>query len=152
APPGVLPAPSRGSAVAISADDSIVVAVNRDVGSLSVFSVVYAPDTSPPTVKKTAEGQLGAGSEPGQGGVAPDSATAYVVLRKDQDLVKIGDLKNAPHEIGRVHVGSEPTAVALTPTAARAWVVNWVDGTLMGVDTQAMTVASTIDLNDALVK
>jgi hypothetical protein len=124
--------------------------VNRDVGSISIFSIAYAEDASPPTLKKTAE--LAVGGEPWQVAIAPDSTTAYVVLRKDQQLVKVADLKTAPREAARVQVGSEPTALALTPTAARAWVANWVDGTLMGIDTASMRVTSTVDLNAALVK
>lgn len=142
--------PSRGSAVALSEDDSILVAVNRDVGSVSVFSIEYPADGTPAKVTKKAE--VAVGAEPWQVVLSPDGDTAYVVVRKDQKLVKVSGLKGTPAVAGSVAVGSEPTGVALVPTGARAWVANWVDGTLMGIDTAAMTVASTIDLNDALVK
>ena len=39
---GELPGPSRGSAVVLSADDRVAVMVNRDVGSVSVFSLSYS--------------------------------------------------------------------------------------------------------------
>ncbi|MBN9161911.1 MAG: YncE family protein [Myxococcales bacterium] len=145
----IAPGPSRGSAIAISADDSTVVAVNRDVGSISVFSASYPDDGTPAKLEKKAE--VPVGGEPWQVVLSPDGDSAYVVLRKDQKLVKVGGLKTTPAVAGSVAVGSEPTGVALTPGGTRAWVANWVDGTLTGVDTAAMTVGSTIDLNTALV-
>ena len=149
-PSGVLPGPSHGSAVALSPDDSVAVMVNRDVGSVSIFDITY-PQTGSPVVTRKKELSLGAGSEPWQVVVAPDGVTAFVLLRKDQKLVKIGDLKGDPKDVGRLAVGSEPTGLALTPTGARVWVANWVDGTLMAVDTETMVLARTVDLNAALV-
>lgn len=145
----IAPGPSRGSAVAISADDAIVVAVNRDSGSISVFKTTFPEDGSPASLAKTHELEVGA--EPWQVAISPDGDTAYVVVRKDQKLVKITGLKSTPVVAGSVLVGSEPTALALTPGGSRAWVANWVDGTLTGVDTNAMEAKSTIDLNVALV-
>ncbi len=138
--------PSRGSALALTEDDSIAVSVNRDVGSVSVFSVSYT--SGAPQLSRTAE--VAVGAEPWQVVVHPDGDTAFVVLRRDQKLVKLTGLKSTPTVAGSVATGSEPTAVALTPTGAVAWVANWVDGTLMGVDTATMTVKSTVDLNKAL--
>src|SRR5207248_11089026 len=90
-------------------------------------------------------------SEPFQVAIAPDGNTAYVVLRQSQKLVKIGSLHSGPAKTGEVAVGSEPTAVALSPTGAHAYVANWVDGTVSDVDPSQMKVSSTIDLNAALV-
>jgi hypothetical protein len=141
--------PSRGSAIATSGDDSIVVSVNRDAGSITVFKATYPDDGSPAKLEKSAE--LPVGAEPWQVVISPDGDTAYVVLRKDQKLVKVTGLKATPTVAGSVAVGSEPTGLALTPGGSRAWVANWVDGTLMGIDTNAMALTSTIDLNAALV-
>ena len=41
---GELPGPSRGSAIVLSADDRVAVMVNRDVGTVSVFSLEYPRD------------------------------------------------------------------------------------------------------------
>jgi hypothetical protein len=147
----VLPSASRGSALALSPDDAVAVMVNRDSGSVSVFALDFPADGTAPKVTKTAEVQLGAGSEPWQVVVGPDGDTAYVVLRRDQKLARIKSLRSLPKLDGAVDVGSEPTGVALTPTGATAWVANWVDGTLTGVDTQTMAAKSTVDLNAALV-
>ncbi|MCA9585511.1 MAG: YncE family protein [Myxococcales bacterium] len=147
-PTTIAAGPSRGSAVAVSGDDSVVVMVNRDAGSVSVFKVTY-PDEAPPQVDKVAD--VAVGGEPWQVVISPDGATAYVVLRKDQKLVRIVDLKGAPKVDGEAKTGSEPTGVALTPSGARAWVANWVDGTLSGIDTKTMATVSTVDLNASLV-
>ncbi|MDB4992738.1 MAG: collagen triple helix repeat domain protein, partial [Myxococcaceae bacterium] len=89
-PPGtVLPDASRGSAIALSPDDSIAVMVNRDLGSVSVFDLAYPAEGASATVTKKAEISLGAGSEPWQVVIGPDGTTAFVVLRKDQKLVRI---------------------------------------------------------------
>jgi DNA-binding beta-propeller fold protein YncE len=143
--PTVLPGPSRGSAVALSADDSIAVVVNRDTSSVTVLSMRY---DGTPAASKVAE--ITVGREPWQAAISPDGDTAYVVTRRDQRLVRIDHLKSAPQKGASVQVGSEPTSVALTPTGAQAWVANWVDGTLSAVDTKNMTIAATVDLNAAL--
>ncbi len=151
-PPGnfLATGPSRGSAVALSWNDATLVAVNRDLGSVTVFGVAYGVDGAPPTLTKKAE--IPVGGEPWQVAISPDNDTAYVVLRKDQKLVRIGGISTAtPAVKGSVATGSEPTAVALSPTGKTAWVANWVDGTLTAVDTAAFTVKKTVDLNAALV-
>jgi YVTN family beta-propeller protein len=146
-PVTVSDAPSRGSSIALTQDDTVAVAVNRDVGSVSVFGVV--PD--PIAITKKGDVDLGAGSEPWQVVVTPDGASALVVLRQAQQVVKIDDLKGTPKKGAVVKVGSEPTGIALSPTGRKAYVANWVDGTLAVIDTQTMTVTKTVDLNAALV-
>lgn len=148
-PLSIAPGPSRGSAIAISADDAVVVAVNRDSGSITVFKTTFPEDGTPASLAVVAEVPVGA--EPWQVALSPDGDTAYVVVRKDQKLVKVSGLKSTPVVAGSVAVGSEPTGLALTPGGSRAWVANWVDGTLTGVDTKTMEAKSTVDLNAALV-
>jgi DNA-binding beta-propeller fold protein YncE len=144
----VLPAHSRGSAVAVSRDDSIALVVNRDVGSASVLDLGY---DKTPSVDKRAELSFSPGSEPWQAVFAPDGDTAYVILRKEQQLVRIKNLKTKPKIEGSCDVGSEPTGVALSPTGKSAFVANWQDGTISVVDTAKLTVRETYDLNAALV-
>jgi mono/diheme cytochrome c family protein len=146
----VLPGPSHGSSVALSPDDSVAVVTNRDVGSVTVLKMSY-PTGAPATAAVIGEVNVGMGSEPWQAVISPDNTIAYVALRHDQKVAEITGLQSAP-ALGRtVAVGSEPAGIALTPTGAKAWVANWVDGTLMGIDTASMTVASTVDLNAPLV-
>ncbi len=144
-----LAGPSHGSTIGLSEDDARAVVVNTDVGTVSVFSIDWAADALP-TVTKTAEVEVGA--EPAQTVVHPNGRSAFVIARKDQKLVRVDDLGGAPKKGAEVAVGSEPTSLALEPTGKRVWVSNWVDGTLMAIDTATMQVAATVDLNAALVE
>ncbi len=147
-PTTVLRGPSHGSAVALSADDSTAVVVNRDAGTVSVLRLTYGSGT--PTATVAAELDVGAGSEPWQTVISPDGNRAFVVLRKAQQLVAIDNLTGSPTVGAKAAVGSEPTGLALTPTGRRVWVANWVDGTVSVVDAASMSVAKTLDLNAAL--
>ena len=147
-PTPVAAGPSRGSSIAVSADDSIVVACNRDSGSVSVFKTTYTPG-APTVLTKTYDVPVGA--EPWQVAIAPDSDTAWVVVRKDQKVVQIKGLKSMPTVGASVTVGSEPTGLALTPTGKYLAVANWVDGTVSLIDTASAKVFVTVDLNAALV-
>ncbi|HEY6880620.1 MAG TPA: hypothetical protein VI299_21505, partial [Polyangiales bacterium] len=143
--------PSRGAALALSADESVVAVVNRDVGTLSVLRVKYEQGKGT-TTEPACEVQLGVGSEPWQVVIAPDDDTAYVVLRRDQKLVRVKNLKGEATVDGMVQVGSEPTSLALSPTGRTAYVANWANGDLSVVDTQSLRVVSTVDLNGPLAK
>ncbi len=134
----------RGSAIALSSDEKSIVAVNRDVGSVSVFTVDYS--SGQPEIALTKE--LPVGAEPWQVAIDGCGTTAYAVLRKDQKVVEITGIGTATPAVGRsVAVGSEPTSLALTPHNTKLYVSNWVDGTLSVVDPAQMTMQSTIDLN-----
>jgi YVTN family beta-propeller protein len=137
---------TRGAAIAVSADDSIIVAVNRDAGSVTVVGVDYASGT--PALTKKAE--IAVGGEPWQVAIDGCGDKAYVVLRKDQKVVEITDLKGAPTKGKEVAVGSEPTAIAITPNNTSLYVANWVDGTLSVIDPVKMAAVKTVDLNATL--
>src|SRR5690348_1156401 len=77
-PTSIAPGPSKGSAIAVSADDSIVVACNRDAGTVSVFAMKYSASGAP-TAQET-EVDLGTGTEPWQVAIGPDGDTAWVIL------------------------------------------------------------------------
>jgi hypothetical protein len=139
--------PSHGSTIALTGDDSRLVVANHDVGTATVFSIDYASSTLP-TLNKLAE--IAIGGEPSAVAVHPDGDTAFVLSRMDQKLVKITGLLSTPVRAGEVAVGSEPTGLAMTPLGSMIWVTNWVDGTVMGIKSDTMTVATTIDLNAAL--
>ena len=137
---------TRGSAIAITSDDSRIITVNRDAGSVTVMSVDNS--MTPPVVATVKE--LPVGAEPYQVAINGCDDTAYVVLRKDQKLVEITGLKTTP-AVGRtVAVGSEPTSLAITPHNSKIYVSNWVDGTLTVVDPFMMAVTGTIDLNTTI--
>ena len=146
----IAPGPSRGSAIAISADDSVVVAVNRDSGSVTVFKTTFPEDGSPATLAKSAEVPVGA--EPWQVAISPDGDTAYVVAPQGPEA-REGRRASRARRPSPARSRSAPSRPASRsrPGGTRAWVANWVDGTLTGVDTATMNVKSTIDLNAALV-
>src|SRR3954468_2074878 len=82
---GELPGPSRGSAVVLSADDRVAVMVNRDLGTVSVFSLDYprdgysrdGKDSFLPVITKKAEISVGAvDSEPWQAVLSPGGTKA----------------------------------------------------------------------------
>jgi YVTN family beta-propeller protein len=150
APPGVQGDPTSGSAIAISPDDSLAIVANRDVGSISVLTLGFDKEALT-QLTMTKELPLGPGSEPYQVAFAPDGANAYVLLRRDQALVKVGSLTSSPKMLSRAAVGSEPTGLAINAAGTRAYVANWNDGTVSVVDTSTMQVVRTVDLNPALV-
>lgn len=148
---------TKGGAIDISEDDTRVVVVNRDTGSLSVLEPTYGAADEP--LKKLNEVvhvcndiEEGDHGEPWQVALTPNGETAFVVCRSEQVVVEVIDIKKPNTRLGRrVSVGSEPTGIALTPRATAAWVANWVDGTLMRIDTAKMSVTDIVDLNAALV-
>ncbi len=138
---------TRGSPIAITADDSRLVVANRDNGTVSVLAVDYGDDL--PAMTNVDE--LAVGGEPWQVVMNRCGTRAYAVLRRDQSVVEITDIRGTPTLGQSADVGSEPTALALTPNGTRMYVANWVDGTLTIVDPGNMTKAGTVDLNAALV-
>lgn len=142
----VAPLPSHGSTIAISADDSRVVAANRDAGTVSVFGIDWA--ASVPALTKIAEVPVGA--EVSQVVIHPSGEYALALSRVEQKLVRIDDLRGTPKAGATVKTGSEPTGIALSPFGDTAWVANWVDGTVSVVTTETMQVGRTIDLNAVL--
>jgi YVTN family beta-propeller protein len=145
-----LKGPTRGSAIAISSDDALLVVANRESGSVTVMSVAF-DSGGQPTLTKTAEVAVGAGTEPWQVAIDGCDDTAYVVLRKDQKVVEITDLKTKPAKGREISVGSEPTSLALTPYNSKLYVANSVEGTLSVIDPLTMKLTDTVDLNAALV-
>jgi YVTN family beta-propeller protein len=142
------PGATRGSSIAISPDDSVIVAANRDAGTVSVITVDYAGPL--PALTKTAE--IDVGAEPWQVAIDGCGEKAYVVTRKDQTVVEIVGLKGAPAKGATAVVGSEPTGIAITPNNGSLYVANWVDGTISVVSTETMMVTKTIDLNPVLAE
>jgi YVTN family beta-propeller protein len=149
-PAARLEQPSRGSPVALSPNETLALVVNRDVGSVTLLGLDRSNPGAPPA-EVLHEIALGAGSEPWQVAFGPDGDTAFVVLRKDQRLVRIRYLNSEPVVDADVKVGSEPTGLALSPSGDRVFVTNWNDGTVSVVDAASMKAKKPIDLNPALV-
>jgi DNA-binding beta-propeller fold protein YncE len=125
--PSTLLRPSRSSAIAITTDDAVVLAVNPDNDSLSVINAQ--------TKTKVAAVTFAAGSMPVSVALHPDNKTAFVALRKAQKLVKVVALDTiTPRADSQYSVGSEPTGVALSPNGKYAVVANFGDTFVSLVD------------------
>jgi mono/diheme cytochrome c family protein len=140
------PLPSHGASVAVSPDDTRLVAANRASGTVSIFAIDWTGTR--PALTKLAE--LAVGGEVSQVVMHPSGDFALALSRLDQKLVRIDGLRGVPSVGSVVKTGSEPTGLALTPFGDTAWVANWVDGTVLAVDVATMTVKRTVDLNVAL--
>ncbi|MBK7857396.1 MAG: hypothetical protein IPJ65_01985 [Archangiaceae bacterium] len=130
----VLLRPDRSSTIAITTDDAILVAVNPDNDTVSIFNAA--------TKARTAVVSTGANTQPVSVTIHPDKKTAFVVLRKSQELIKINDINTITPTVNatRAAVGSEPTGVALTPTGATAVVTNFGEDRVSFVTTATMAV------------
>ncbi|HEY0715075.1 MAG TPA: hypothetical protein VGF45_20505, partial [Polyangia bacterium] len=158
-PPGMTPAtpatpgtarkiPTHGSAVAITADDKWAVAANRTAGRISVFKLDFNGQTR---AVKTGEVNVGKTSEPWSLVIGNDDNTAFVILRKEQKVLRIRNLRSMPVVDGEVGTtGAEPTGLAISPTGARLYTTNWSDGTVSVIDSGTMKTVRVIDLNPAL--
>jgi DNA-binding beta-propeller fold protein YncE len=137
---------TNGSAIAITKDTKVAIAVNRTAGNVAIFDVTFG--TTPAATRKAL---LDVGAEPWDVVIGNDDDTAYVIVRKDQKVVKIKGLKGAPTvDATSAASGSEPTGIAISPTGAKLYVSNWAEGTLSVVNTADMTVGTKIDLNAAI--
>jgi YVTN family beta-propeller protein len=140
--------PTNGSAIAITADDKWAVAANRTAGRVSVFKVDLPGGAAATT--KTADLDVGKTSEPWAVVIGNDDNTAYVILRREQQVVRIKNLRGTATVDTRTATGSEPTGLAISPTGKTLYVANWADGTVSLVDSGTMMVTTTVDLNPAL--
>jgi DNA-binding beta-propeller fold protein YncE len=140
--------PTNGSAIAINAASDVIVAANRQAGTISVFDLDAT--TSPPTLTRTADIAV-AGAEPWQVVIGNDDDSAYVILRATQEVVRVVNLHATPAlALVRGSTGAEPTGIAISPLGDRIYAANWGEGTI-SVFNAALTELPSIDLNDALV-
>ncbi len=140
-----------GSAVALSADERVAVVCNRSAGVVSVVSL--APENGPNNslVIGKVEFDTGAGSEPWAAVVGLDDDTAYVLFRSSQRVGKLVSLHQKPTFEASVAVGSEPSAVAISPSGDKLFVANWAEGTISVITTRDLVQQVKIDLNPVLV-
>lgn len=129
-PPRPATRPSKSGTIAITEDDTRVVMVNPEAGTVSVFE----------TAGNTRVAELPVGREPSAVVLHPDGKTAFVANRGDATVVKITGLDTAAPDVsGPLAVGSEPTGLALSPTGATLYVAEWAEGRIAVIDTLTMT-------------
>jgi hypothetical protein len=141
---------TSGSAVALSRDERIAVVTNRSAGIVSVFSL--AAENAKITAKLVRNFDTGADSEPWAAVIGVDDEVAYVLFRKSQTVHRITNLHGMPTlQDEAVVVGSEPSAIAITPSGRKLFVANWGEGTLSVITTDPFVDQVKLDLNQALV-
>jgi DNA-binding beta-propeller fold protein YncE len=119
--------------VAVSDDDSRVVMVNPEDGSISVFNPAL----------ETLVSRTKTGGEPSSVVLSADGKSAYVANRADATVVRVDGLDGEQPTVGAtLDVGSEPTGVALSPNGKRLFVAELAQSRVSVIDTAAMTVES----------
>ncbi len=142
-----------GGAVALSRDERIAVVANRSAGVVTVFSLEPQRGAKD-MVTASVELDTGEGSEPWAAVIGRDDDTAYVVLRQSQSVVRITSLHGTPSlELERrVAVGSEPSAIAISPSGQMLFVANHGEGTISMIDAPDFEHRAKLNLNQALVE
>lgn len=140
------PGPTRGSAIALTPDDALLVVANRDAGSVTIFDASY--DAGLPTLERRVE--LATGAETWEVAIDGCGERAYAISRREQRLVVIDDLRTTPTITASIAIGSEPTGLAVSPNNTRVYVTSWIDGTLQVVDAASLSIVDMIDLNPVL--
>ena len=126
--------PSSSGPIAISDDDSLLVAVNTLDGSVTVFNV--AGDSN------TKLGEVRVGEHPQTVAITPDGRFAYVT-NQGSSTVSVVDLTSLTTAVD-VPVGIGPFGVALTPDGGRAYVANSASNSVSIVEAGSNSVVGTI--------
>jgi YVTN family beta-propeller protein len=130
-----LATPSRSTTIALTADETRLVVVNREANSVSIIRVKdeLGNDVNPP--EKLAEIALGV-VEPRCVAVHPDDEVAYVTnaLTADVSVISLIELREV---LPRIPVGTEPRGCALTPNGSLLYVANHTEGTVSIIDTSS---------------
>jgi YVTN family beta-propeller protein len=130
-PTGRLTRPSKSGTIVLSTDEQLVVMVNPDTDSISVFR----------TSDNTRVGNpIDVGDEPSAVIMHPDNSTVFVASRGDSRVYKIVDVAGTPSIVDFTDVGSEPTGLALAPNGSRLFVAEWAQGRVSMIDTSTMNV------------
>jgi YVTN family beta-propeller protein len=130
----VAKSPSSSSPIAVSDDDSVLVAVNTLDGSVTVFGV--AGDSN----IKLAEVRVG--DRPQTVAITPDGRFAYVT-NQGSGTVSVVDLTSLAKVVD-IPVGIGPFGVALTPDGGRAYIANSASNTVSIIETASNSVVGTI--------
>jgi DNA-binding beta-propeller fold protein YncE len=127
--------PSKSSTVSVSDDDALVTMSNPEDNSISTFR----------TSDNARLSKVTTGGEPWAVVFHPDRKTVFVANRSDATVVKVSAANTASPTVGApVAVGSEPTALALSPTGAKLFVAEWAQGRVSVIQTSTMAVVGHI--------
>jgi DNA-binding beta-propeller fold protein YncE len=147
-------ASTQGGSIVLSRDEKIAVAVNRSAGVITILRL--DPTKGPSELVQPLPVLLDTGqtAEPWSAVIGADDDTAYVAVRKRGLVVEVTGLHGPSPTVARsVQVGSEPTAIAISPSGAYLFVANWGDGTVSAIRTDEFVELSVrFDLNTKLAE
>ena len=132
--------PSRSTNISLTNTGKILINVNTETNSVTVFGVKSNGDV----LEKIAE--IPVGREPHSVAVLRNNE-AYVTNSASGTVSVIGlKGKGENKVIAEIPVGTEPRGCALTPSGNRLYVANHTAGTVSVIDTSTRTVIDTIEV------
>lgn len=135
--------PTRSTNIALSADNSTLLVVNRENDSVSIFRVRNNDGSD--ADDKLAE--VAVGQEPRGVAISPEGLRAFVTNTASGTVSVLGLGGDDPFVvITEIPVGSEPRGCALSPNGTRLYVANHTAGTVSVVNTQNLTVIETVNV------
>src|SRR5262249_13975790 len=117
-------APTRSTTIALTADETRLVVVNREANTVSIIQVKDANGND--VANKLAE--IGVGQEPRCVAIHPTDRAAYVTNGISGTVSVIDLILN--REVAQIPVGTEPRGCALTPDGSLLYVANHTEGTV----------------------
>src|SRR5262245_31453759 len=118
------PSFSRSTTIALTADETRLVVVNREANTVSIIQVKDANGND--VSNKIAE--IAVGQEPRCVTIHPTDRAAYVTNAISGTVSVIDLVLN--REVGQINVGTEPRGCALTPDGSLLYVANHTEGTV----------------------
>lgn len=132
---------SRSTNIALSQDGALLVNVNREANSVSVFSVTGGDGQD--ALQLVAERDIG--QDPYCVAVHPNGGEAYVT-NAASGTVSVIALEGDPSIVATIPVETEPRGCALTPSGDWLYVANHTAGTVSVIDAYKHEVVDTIHL------
>jgi len=136
--PATAAPPTQSSPIALSSNDAVLVNVNPDNNSVSVF------DLTPSTIVKRTE--IAVGKDPNSVAIHPSNGKAYVANSFDGTISVLNLATNAVENTVAVF-GAEPMGLALSPNGTRLYVANSSSNTLTVLNTATTAIVATVDLS-----
>lgn len=166
-PPRGRTVPTHGAAITIAPDDTRAVVALRRSPHVAVLDLDLTPPAAGARVERrvavravlpfssapTAPAPADVDPEGWAAVVSNDGATAWVVLRRAQRVMRVDDLRGTPRfAAASAPTGSEPTGIAISPSGRHLYVTNFADGTVTVIAAATMGVEMTLDLNGPLAR
>jgi YVTN family beta-propeller protein len=136
--PATAAPPTQSSPIALSSNDAVLVNVNPDNNSVTVF------DLTPSTIVKRTE--IAVGKDPNSVAIHPSNGKAYVANSFDGTISVLNLATNAVENTVAVF-GAEPMGLALSPNGTRLYVANSSSNTLTVLNTATTAIVATVDLS-----